>query len=250
MDESLARQESWMHRMDPCVRVITAVIVSFCAALCHDVNILVGHVLMSLVLVGMAKLPPVAVFKRLKPLFWFLVMIWVVMPFTHEGEPLVLMGPVALTRPGVMLCVNISLKSVTILLYFMALVATMTVATLGQALHCLHVPDKMIFLLLMTYRYISVIQSEYHRLLRAAKFRGFVPGTNIHSYRTYAYLAGMLFVRASRRAARVYDAMRCRGFNGKFHTLDTFSPGVVNHLFLTLVSMTALGLVVTETLLM
>jgi cobalt/nickel transport system permease protein len=102
----------------------------------------------------------------------------------------------------------------------------------------------------MTYRYIAVIQTEYHRLLRAAKFRGFVPGTNIHSYRTYAYLAGMLFVRASRRASRVYDAMRCRGFNGEFHTLDTFSPGVVNHLFLTLVSVTALGLVLTETLLM
>ena len=250
MDETLAQQDSWMHRMDPCVRVITAVIVSFSAALCHDVKILGGHLLMSLVLVGLAKLPPGAVFKRLKPLFWFLVMIWLVMPFTHEGEPLVLLGPLPVTRPGVMLCVNITLKSVTILFYFMALVATMTVATLGQSLHCLHVPGKMVFLLLMTYRYIAVIQTEYHRLLRAAKFRGFVPGTNIHSYRTYAYLAGMLFVRASRRASRVYDAMRCRGFNGKFHTLDTFSPGVVNHLFLTLVSVTALGLVVTETLLM
>lgn len=250
MDETLAQYDSWMHRMDPGVRVITAVIVSFCAALCHDVKILGGHLILALLLVGMAKLPPRAVLKRLKPLFWFLVMIWVLMPFTYEGEPLVVMGPLTLTRPGVMLCVNITLKSVIILFYFMALVATMTVATLGQSLHYLHVPDKMVFLLLMTYRYIAVIQAEYHRLLRAAKFRGFVPGTNIHSYRTYAYLAGMLFVRASRRASRVYDAMRCRGFNGKFHTLDTFSPGVVNHLFLTLVSMTALGLVVTETLLM
>jgi len=54
MDETLARQDSWMHRMDPCVRLITVVIVSFSAALCHDVKILGGHLLMSLVLAGLA----------------------------------------------------------------------------------------------------------------------------------------------------------------------------------------------------
>jgi len=250
MDERLAQYESWVHQTDPRARIVTAVIVSFCAALCHDLKIMGGYLLMAMLLVGMAKLPLEEVLKRLKPLVLFMGMIWVIMPFSYEGKPLFLLGPLTVTRSGVMVCVTITLKSVTIVLYFMALVATMTVATLGQGLHRIHVPDKLVFLLLMTYRYISVIQAEYHRLLRAAKFRGFVAGTSIHSYRTYAYLAGMLFVRASCRATRVYNAMRCRGFNGKFHTLDTFSPGVVNHLLLTMISMTALGLFATETLLM
>ena len=38
-----------------------------------------------------------------------------------------------------------------------------------------------------------------------------------------AYLVGMLFVRASERAERVYMAMVCRGFSGKFYSLKEFS---------------------------
>ncbi len=250
MDEVFSRYDSWVHRTDPRVRVMTAVIISVSAALSQDIRILGGYFIVAILLVAMAKLPPLAVLVRLKPMLWFIIMLWMVLPLTYEGESIWRYGVLSFSRSGVILCVQITLKAVILLLYFMALLSTMTVATLGHGLHRLHVPDKLVFLLLMTYRYIAVIQAEYHRLLRAVKFRGFVPGTNIHSYRTYAYLAGMLFVRASRRATRVYDAMRCRGFNGKFHTLDTFSTGVGNHLFLTLVSMTGLGLVIAETFLM
>jgi cobalt/nickel transport system permease protein len=49
----------------------------------------------------------------------------------------------------------------------------------------------------------------------------------MHTYRTYAYLCGMLLVRASARAQRVYNAMKCRGFSGRFICLHEFalSPG-------------------------
>jgi cobalt/nickel transport system permease protein len=75
---------------------------------------------------------------------------------------------------------------------------------------------------LMTYRYIFVLEQESQRLIRAAKIRGFTPGTSLHAYKTYAYLVGMLFVKASERAERVYRAMKCRGFNGRFHCLHAF----------------------------
>ena len=144
------------------------------------------------------------------------------------------------------LCVKITIKSISILFLFMALIATMTVASLGNGLHRIHVPDKMVFLVLMTYRYISVIEQEYKRLLRAAKFRGFNPGTNLHSYKTFAYLAGMLFVRASLRAQRVHQAMLCRGFNQKFHTLDDYPPNRLNLLFLMGICGASVSLVILE----
>jgi len=53
--------------------------------------------------------------------------------------------------------------------------------------------------------------------------RCFRPSTTLHTYRTVAYLIGMLFVRASLRAERVYMAMLCRGFSGRFHSLQEFS---------------------------
>jgi len=248
LSEELAQGDSVIHRLDPCVRVVCALVVSFALALSGQFGVLGLYLVFALALVALASLGAGPVLKRLKPLLLFVLMIWVILPFTYEGEPLLRLGPLTMTRPGVELCLRISIKSVSILMVFIALLATMTVATLGQALHRLGVPDKLVFLLLMTYRYIAVIQEEYQRLLRAARFRGFVPGTNIHSYRTYAYLAGMLFVRASLRAGRVHDAMLCRGFNGTFRSLDSPLSNRLNPVFMTGVSALTLLLVVTEIL--
>jgi cobalt/nickel transport system permease protein len=98
----------------------------------------------------------------------------------------------------------------------------------------------------MSYRYIAVIEDEYKRLLRAAKFRGFRPKTNFHSYKTFAYLAGMLFVRASLRAQRVHQAMLCRGFNQKFYSLDIYQANGFNLIFLISVFFTGLSLFILE----
>lgn len=247
IDEPLAYGDSIIHHLNPAAKIISTVILSFAAALSNDFRILGVYFIISLVLVLMAKLKFKDVMKRLKPVFWFLLMLWIILPLTFKGEVLYRAYFLSITKPGVILCAKITLKSITILIIFTALLATMTVAALGHGLHRLHVPDKMVFLLLMTYRYIFVIEEEYKRLLRAAKFRGFKPGTNLHSYRTYAYLAGMLFVRASCRAQRVYQAMICRGFNGKFNALDTFSSNrKINFLFVFAVSVLTLTIVISE----
>jgi cobalt/nickel transport system permease protein len=103
-----------------------------------------------------------------------------------------------------------------------------------------------VHLLLMTYRYIFVIEREYQRLMTAIKIRGFRSGTNIHSYRTFAYLIGMIFVRASIRAQRVHQAMLCRGFKGRFYTLAGFRPFIWNWIFSILMAGVMAGLVVME----
>jgi cobalt/nickel transport system permease protein len=107
----------------------------------------------------------------------------------------------------------------------------MNFAALGHALDRLRVPGKIVHLMLMTYRYIAVIALEYERLVRAAKIRGFRPGTNLHTYKTYAYFIAMLFIRAASRAERVNRAMRCRGFDGRFYSLSVFPSNPRNWVF-------------------
>jgi cobalt/nickel transport system permease protein len=101
-------------------------------------------------------------------------------------------------------------------------------------------------LLLLAYRYIFVIEQEYQRLYRAAKMRNFRPASNLHTYRTYAYLVGMLFVRASERARRVHLAMKCRGFTGRFHSLAHFAPTHWNTILATAVCCMSLILIAVE----
>ena len=246
IEEKFASGQSFIHKLDPKTRVVAVLILSFATALCNNLFVAVLYFIISTVLIIMARLNIKDVIERIKPVFWFLLMIWILIPITFDGQILYQFSWLKISGTGVILCCKITIKSITILLFFTSLVATMSIASLGNALHKLYVPDKMVFLLLMSYRYIAVIEDEYKKLLRAAKFRGFRPKSNLHSYKTFAYLAGMLFVRASLRAQRVHQAMLCRGFNQKFHSLDVYQANRFNAIFLTGVFATGLGLVILE----
>jgi cobalt/nickel transport system permease protein len=52
--------------------------------------------------------------------------------------------------------------------------------------------------------------------------RAFRPKSNMHTYKTYAYLVGMLIVRSYDHSQRIYNAMLCRGFTGKFPIITHF----------------------------
>jgi len=248
VEEKFASGHSLIHKLDPKIRIIASIVFSFSAALCDNLYIAVLYFIISLILITLARLNRRDVIKRLESICWFLLMIWVILPLTFDGDTLYQYHWLKISGPGIILCCKITIKSITILLAFTALIATMTIASLGNGLHKLNVPDKMVFLLLMSYRYIAVIGEEYKRLLRAAKFRGFKPGTNLHSYKTFGFLAGMLFVRASVRAQRVYQAMLCRGFNQKFHTLDVYQPNRLNSFFLIGIFAVNLTLIILEVL--
>ncbi len=222
IQEPFAIGDSLIHRMDPRARVCLAAIFSFLVALSTGMPTLTASLGFSILLVALAKLDFRLLIRRLLPLWGFLLLLWLILPLTHEGERLFTIGPLPATREGLRLSAQITLKSHAILLAFTAWVATMSFVTLGHTLNRLRAPEKIVHLLLLTYRYIFVLEAEYRRLQRAARLRGFRPGTNLHTYRTYAYLIGMLFLQAADRAQRVHRAMRCRGFQGRFYSLYRF----------------------------
>jgi cobalt/nickel transport system permease protein len=244
--EPFAVGSSPLHRLDPRIRLASAAGYSCVLAVCREFPALLAALFLSMALVAAARLRIAEVLKRLLVVNGLVVFIWAVIPFTFPGEALFRLGPLHAAREGIELAAQITLKTNAIILAFMALVATMPFATVGHALHRLRVPDKIVHLLLMTYRYIFVLEQEYQRLVRAARIRGFRPGTNLHTYRTYAYLVGMLFVRAVDRAERVRWAMLCRGFKHKFYSLHEFNAGGGSIAFFVLMSAAVLGIAALE----
>lgn len=236
IEEPFARGNSIIHRIDPRFKLVFAAALSIATAVSYRFVALFFALGLSLLLVAASRLNVAAVLKKLMVVIGFLVLLWLVLPLTFEGEVFARIGPLDITRPGLVLSAQISLKSVSILLIFIALVTTAGFVTIGHAMDRLGIPAKIVHLLLMSYRYIFVIEQEYRRLWRAAKIRGFRPATNLHTYRTYAYLIGMLFVRAAERADQVYKAMRCRGFDGRFYCLADFPAHYRNWVFAALMT--------------
>jgi len=91
-----------------------------------------------------------------------------------------------------------------------------------KAAHALRVPGLLVQLAVLTYRYVFVLAGELARLRVALRVRGYRNRANRHSYRTIGHVAGALLVRGYERAERVGQAMRCRGFTGRFHSLAEF----------------------------
>lgn len=188
----------------------------------NTIESLITSLVISVLVLVMARFNIRLVFKRLKVLFRFLIMLWIILPLAIQGVTYGKGFILDFNAEGLLLALKITLKSVSILFVFIALVGSVKPAIFGHALLKLKISPKLIFLFLITYRYIFVFEREYKKLKRAAKIRGFVPRTNLHTYRTYAYLFAMLFVRAFNRGEKVHQAMICRGFEGNFYSLHDF----------------------------
>ncbi len=246
ISEPFATGNSVIHQLDPRIRVGFTILYAFVVALSYQFSVLMLALVVSLILMVISQVSIIEVLKRILWVNALIILLWLLLPFTFTGEVMTRVGSFAIYRPGVVLAAQITLKSNAILLGFIALIATMSLATLGHALHRMRVPEKIVHLLLMSYRYVFVIEQEYLRLLRAAKIRGFRPGTNANTYRTYSYVIGMLFIRAAARAERVHQAMLCRGFKGQFYSLQEFQIGSASWIFAILMTAIIVGLVFME----
>jgi len=231
LQEAFANGNSYVHQLDPRLRLLSAGIYSSVVALSHSFQVLTAAVLVSLLGIVLARLPVREIMTRIIMLNSFNALLWIVLPLTFQGPIVLALDPLTVYKAGLIMAAQITLKSNAIVLIIMALVATMNFSVLGRVLNWWHVPDKMVYLLLMTYRYVFLIEQEYQRLIRAARLRGFRPATGLHTYRTYAAIVGMLLVRSAFRADRVHKAMLCRGFKGKFYCLHEFNPGKREWLF-------------------
>jgi len=221
--EGFASTDSLVYRLDPRVKIVVVCCFSIVVAVANKFFVLLLALGLSFCVVLLAGVPVRQLLRRLVPVNLFVLFLWFFLPFTIEGEPLFSVGPLVGTHQGLLYAALISLKANAIMVVLIALVGSTSILTLGHALHELWVPKKIVHLFFFTYRYVHVIHREYLRLLSAMKVRGFQPGTNMHTYRTYAYLVGMLLVRSADRAERVQKAMLCRGFRGRLYSLSEFS---------------------------
>ncbi len=231
--EQFAYGTSIIHTMHPGLRLACAFFFSLTGALVTNLAAAGSVLATGLIFAIFARLNFKILLKRLLLINFFILFLWLFLPFSRPGEPVFNIGPFTATLEGIIYTAIITLKSNGIVLTMTALISTMPVQTLGAGMQSLKLPDKLCRLLLFSWRYVHVMLTEYTRMRRAAAMRGFCPGTNIRTYRTYAWLMGMLLVRSLDRAHRVWQAMLCRGFRGTFYTLNSYRTGRKDLLLLT-----------------
>ena len=223
MIEELANGDSLIEQLDPRVKIVVVFIFSMVVAVLNQIPVLLCALMLGFLIVLTAKVPIKELIKRLTPVNMLIGFLWLFLPFTFAGKPIFYLGSLPVTHEGVLHATRISIKSNAIMLMMIILVATTSIFTLGHAMHELRIPKKIVHLFFFTYRYIHVMHREYIRLVNSMKIRGFRANTSLHTYKTFAYMVGMLLVRSFDRAQRVHNAMLCRGFKGNLYSLRKFS---------------------------
>lgn len=220
--EPFVTGKSFIHAAHPGMRVGCAFFYSLCGALVTDLTAAAGVLVAGICFAAAARLPFGPLMRRLLVVNVFVFFLWIFLPFSRAGAPVFSVGPFTATLEGVIYTAIITLKSNGVVLAVTSLISTMPVQAMGAGMQSLKFPDKFCRLFLFTWRYVHVMRIEFFKLHRAASMRGFVPRTSLRTYKTYAWLMGMLLVRSMDRAQRVWQAMLCRGFAGAFHSLTTY----------------------------
>jgi cobalt/nickel transport system permease protein len=205
----------WLGSVDPRLRIVVASVYAIAVVACSRLDVLALAFAYSVVLLLAARLPLRRTLTRMAAMDGFILFMLAILPFSVPGDAVFTIWGLTASWQGIALAVEIALTANAVVLALLVLVGTMEPVTLGHALHALKMPEKLVHLLMFSIRYIGVLREEYLRLRIAMKVRGFRPGTNWHTYRSFGYLVGMMLVRAVERSERILGAMKCRGFSGR-----------------------------------
>ncbi len=225
------------RRLDPRSRILGAVafaVVVSCLSGWFALSVALGVAVLA---VGLGRISGKSVILRITPLNLVVLTTFLLIPWSWSNldpetrDALFQIGPLDYDREKFRLALRFALTGNSIVLGFVAMLGNLEPATLGQSLGSLGLPSKLTQLFLLTIRYLSVLEEQWSRMQLAAKVRGFRPRFNLLTYLTYAAMIGHLLLRALDRSERVLAAMRCRGFNGTFRSIERFRFGAADAWF-------------------
>lgn len=224
-------RESFMHHLDPRVKVVITVIFIISNALLPDgAWFAFGLAWLFLLLANFfSKLGLVYTLKRSLIALPF-AFIAITVLFSIPGKPifsfhLFMWNPI-ITDAGLLRFVSILIRSWLSVQLAILLVATTRFPDLIHALEHLRVPAILTTIIAFLYRYLFVLTDEVFRLIRARESRSAAaPGKRVGGgvlwrAKVAGNMAGQLFLRSYERSDRIYQAMVARGYTGHLYTLN------------------------------
>jgi len=213
--DDLAALSSPIHSLHPLSKLVLTVAYSLLTVSFHkyDLSGLVVMLIFPLIAYSLSGIPVRTCFRKLRTVLPLVLMVGLFNPF-FDRVPLFTIGGVYVSG-GVVSMVTLMLKGLLCLMTAFLLAATTPMDSLCGALRKIRVPKLFVTLLLLTFRYISVLVDEAHIMTTAYRLRA--PGQRGIHYSAWGSFLGQLLLRSMDRAEELYSSMQLRGFNGEFY---------------------------------
>lgn len=210
--EDYAAGTTLLHRVHPMAKLLVtlgylAAVVSFPRT---NLSGLIPFLSYPVIFAVLGEVPFKLLGKRLLPALPFILPL-ALSEWLLDRTPLFSVGTFAVTG-GMISALVLCCKTLLTVSAVLLLAATTRLQDLSAALAAAHCPPFFIQQLNLTYRYLSVLAGEVGRMLSAYHLRA--PKVKGIAMRDMGSFVGQLLLRSFDRAARVYQAMKCRGFSG------------------------------------
>ena len=216
--------DSVIHRLDPRVKLVTTI--CFIISL-FVVDNWVGYVLAGVFLVlviALSKVPPSFMVRGMKSIVFLLIMAVVCNLFLTQGEPLVTIWKLTITKEGVIQAGKMAVRLVFLITGSSVMTLTTTpnqltdgLEKLLKPLNVIRVPVHEIAMMMsIALRFIPILIEETDKIMKAQIARGadFESGNLIQKAKNMVPLLVPLFVSAFRRANDLATAMEARCYRG------------------------------------
>ncbi len=222
--EEMARRPGLLQSLDPRVKVLSIVGLLIAVGLSRSLAVIAGLYVVMLLLAWRSSVPLGFFIKRVWLFMPFFTGIVAIPAFFITPGPALVHLPLGLviTRTGAMAALFLLLRVGTSVSAAVLLVLTTPWNTVLKALGVLHVPDVIVLILGMTYRYLYLLLHTANDMFLARKSRVLRRLSGAEERRLIAASAGTLLSRSVQLSGDVYLAMTSRGFHGAPRTMDTF----------------------------
>lgn len=218
---------SLIHRLDPRIKIVLAVIYIICSFLCKNIFSFALLALSAVLLILMSRIPLRTVFGSLKAIIFILIFTAVLNVFwtRGEGDPIFSWGIIKVYESGLYNAAFIVIRIIAMIIgSSIFLTYTTTPIQLTDGIEQLLSPLKKIkvpvheFAMMMTIalRFIPTIVEETEKIMNAQKARGadFTSGSLSKRAKALIPVLIPLFISAFRRAGDLAVAMTCRCYRG------------------------------------
>lgn len=208
--EQLSAGETFIHNVHPLVKMLTTLLYIFCVISFdrYTLSALVPYVFYPIVIIALAEVPYGMILRRMLLALPFCLLIGLSNVF-FDTDSAVHIGTFAVSY-GVVSFFALLFRTALCVLAVLVLVAVTPFRDITGQLRRLRVPDMLVSLFEMTYRYIGTLLDETSSMYTAYRLRSRT-GKGLEM-RDMGSFVGQLLIRSFGRAERVYGAMKCRGY--------------------------------------
>ena len=218
--------DSLLHRSDPRIKIIIAMLVIVTSFICNGILAFAGLLLVTLALIIVSRIPFRIIFRSIRPIMIILLFTMLINVFMTGGEHLLVEFWIfRIHLEGVTNAVYMLIRIFSLIMASTILITyTTTPISLTDAIESLLSPLKKIkvpvheFAMMMTIalRFIPTLVDETEKIMAAQKARGtdFSSGSLIKRAKALVPILIPLFVSSFRRADELATAMECRCYRG------------------------------------